>query len=308
MRFVTTPDGGLDHAESGVLVVMCCRDRPALLAAALPTVREQLRRGDQLIVVDSASTTAEVPEVARQAGATVLREDEPGLSRARNVGWSARSEEVVLFTDDDCRPLPGWLDAAVEALSAPGVGAVWGSVLPDRDSPIPLSVGLGGLGELTSASDLSQAGHGACMAFRRTALSSIGGFDELLGAGGVFRAGEDKDALWRIHRAGWRVLAAPAMAVTHVVHRGEKEARHVMHGYGVGTGALVRKRRALGDDGPLLREELWRHGLLPALRWTKQGRYAAASGALARSGGVLRGWWATRGWEVVDGHLVQPPA
>lgn len=287
-------------------VVVCCRDRAALLAEALPTISAELAPGDDLLVVDSASVTGQVGRAAQAGGALVHRADVPGLSRARNVGWRATQADLLLFTDDDCRPLPGWRAAAVAAFADPAVGALWGTVVADRDSPIPLSVGLDDLAELDLDADLSMAGHGACMAFRRTALEAIGGFDDLLGAGGRFRAGEDKDGFWRVQRAGWRVVAAPGMAVTHVVHRDERQARTVMQGYGVGTGALLVKRRALGDPRPLLRQELWRHGALPAYHWSRQRRFAAASGALARSVGVLQGWWTTRHWEVREGHLVAP--
>lgn len=290
-----------------VAVVLCCRDRSALLAEALPAVTAQLRDGDELVVVDSASTDDGVRRVAAAAGVRCLRVDEPGLSRARNAGWRATSAPVVLFTDDDCRPLEGWRDAAVAALAGDDVGAVWGSVLADRTSGIPLSVGLEELAELRADSDLSQAGHGACMAFRRSSLEALRGFDEQLGAGGAFRAGEDKDAFDRVRRTGARVLAAPAMAVTHVVHRDDRAARRVMLGYGVGTGALLHKRRAAGDPyWQLLAAELWRHGALPAARWTRDRRFAAATGAAAKAAGVLRGAWALRGWDVQDGHLVPP--
>ncbi len=288
-------------------MVVCSRDRAALLAEALPAICAQLRPGDDVVVVDSASHDAGVRRVADLAGVRCLRVEEPGLSRARNVGWRATTAEVVLFTDDDCRPLPGWRDAATAALAGVGVGAVWGAVLADRSSPVPLSVGLEDLAELTAGSDLSQAGHGASMAFRRASLERIGGFDRWLGAGARWRAAEDKDAFDRVRRAGLRVCAAPAMAVTHVVHRDDRAAQRVMYGYGIGTGALLRKRIAYGETyWRPLGAELWRHGLLPALRWTRERRFAAALGALIKALGVIRGAWQTRGWPVEDGHLVPP--
>lgn len=285
-------------------VIVCTRDRTALLAGALPAVAGALRPGDELIVVDSASTGHDVRPMVERAGGRYLRVDEPGLSRARNAGWRAATHAVLLCTDDDCLPLPGWRDAAVRALAADRVGAVWGSVVADRDSGVPLSVGLSSLVELRADSDLSMAGHGACMGFRREALEAVGGFDVLLGAGGRFRAGEDKDAFDRLRRRGWRVVAAPDMAVTHVVHREDRQARRVMHGYGIGAGVIVRKRSRAGDGGGrLLVTELWVHGLLSAAYYAKHGQLAAASAALARASGVLRGWAAVRGWPVVAGHL-----
>ncbi|MCW2600415.1 MAG: glycosyltransferase family 2 protein [Frankiales bacterium] len=287
-------------------MVICCRDRAELLADAVPAVLAELGPDDELLVVDSASLDSDVAVVARAAGARVLRCEEPGASRARNAGWRATSAAVVLFTDDDCRPLPGWRDAAVKALAAPETGAVWGQVLADRETGIALSVGAFTPFEVTDDSDLSETGHGAAMAFRRSALEAVGGFDISLGAGARFGGAEDKDAFWRVHRAGFGARSVPEMAVTHVVHRDESQARRVMLSYGIGAGVLAWKRARLGDRRPLVRSELWRHGLLPAVRWARRGRYAAATGALVRAVGVLCGWWQVRTWSVVDGHLVPP--
>lgn len=299
-------DAHLSHSSDGVAVVICCRDRADLLADALPAVLAELAAEDELLVVDSASVDPRVGAVARAAGARVLRCEEPGASRARNAGWQATDRALVLFTDDDCRPLPGWRDAAAKALAEPGTGAVWGQVLADRETGIALSVGAFTSFELTSDSDLSETGHGADMAFCRSALEAVGGFDVWLGAGARFGGAEDKDAFWRVHRAGWGARSVPGMAVTHVVHRDQAQARRVVLSYGVGAGVLSWKRARLGDRRWLVLGELWRHGLLPAARWAKSGRYAAATGALVRGAGVLLGWWRVRAWSVVDGHLVPP--
>ena len=61
-------------------------------------------------------------------GARVLRLEAPGASRARNAGWRAARHSLVAFTDDDCRPQPGWLDALAAASGGrlrhrPGRGA-----------------------------------------------------------------------------------------------------------------------------------------------------------------------------------------
>ena len=42
---------------------------------------------------------------------TVIRDDERGLSRARNVGWQRAEADWLVYLDDDCIPEPGWLEA-----------------------------------------------------------------------------------------------------------------------------------------------------------------------------------------------------
>lgn len=296
-----------EHSD-GLAVVLCSRDRAALLAEALPPLLAALRPGDELLVVDSASRDTSVAAVAEAAGARLLRCDQPGLSRARNLGWRATDRPLVLFTDDDCRPLPGLVAATVAAFTDPRVGAVWGNVVAGGDAGIALSVSdASGPAEYTGAEDLSAIGHGACMAFRRTALEALGGFDDALGVGGLLGSGEDKDAFWRAVQAGWATRSAAGMSVTHVSWRDDAEGRRVMYRYGVGAGAVAVKRHRLTRQRGLVLGELWRHGLLPAARWARHGRYAASSGALTRAVGVLSGVRQARRLALSDGRFEVGP-
>ena len=273
-------------------VVVCSRDRAALLAESLAAIRAVLRDGDELVVVDSASVDEGVASTAAAAGARVVRVDTPGLGLARNAGWRASAGPVVVFTDDDCRPEPGWLEAATQALSEDGVGAVWGRVADGPDGPGGLALSTTNVGapvEGSLGADLSALGHGANMAFRREVLAQLGGFDPMLGVGSSLPAGEDKDAFWRAMRAGWRVRLAPAMVVTHVRWRDDREAVRQMFRYGVGAGAVVAKRRRLSGDRGLVAGELWRHGALPALRAARHGRGAESGAALSRAAGFVVG-------------------
>jgi glycosyltransferase involved in cell wall biosynthesis len=291
-----------------VSVVVCCRDRAELLADALPHVLAALRPQDQLVVVDSASRDSSVLEVAGQAGVRVVRCPQPGVSRARNTGWQSTDRPLVLFTDDDCRPQPGWVQAAVEAFADPAVGLVWGRVDSDGAEGVKLSVTTEDDPEVYDGSgDLSATGHGASMAVRRAALERVGGFDSVLGAGGTLSSGEDKDLVWRVVHAGWLARSAPRMAVTHVTWRGDGEALRTLYRYGIGAGAVATKRRRIADERGLVLGELWRHGLLPAARRARHGELTSGAGALLRAAGVVVGARQARRRPMVDGHLVERP-
>src|SRR5207244_536853 len=121
------------------------------------------------------------------------------------------------FTDDDCRPEPGWADAIEAVFQAePRVGFVTGLVAPDRRGGAILSVG-GGDEPLTFeyGADPGELGHGANFAVRRDAIEAVGGFDEALGVGARFAGAEDHDVLWRIMRAGWIGRYEPRATVVH---------------------------------------------------------------------------------------------
>jgi glycosyltransferase involved in cell wall biosynthesis len=95
-----------------VSVVVPTRDRPEKLRRCLAA----LAGPREVIVVDDGSAERErIERIAASAGAKLVRLEGRGPAAARNAGALAASGEVVCFTDDDCEPERGW----VEALAAP---------------------------------------------------------------------------------------------------------------------------------------------------------------------------------------------
>ncbi len=299
------PPAGVDESSSvlgtPVAVVICSRDRPVMLAEAVTATLAALRPQDELLVVDSASATDATSRVAHEFDAALVRCDEPGLSRARNAGVAATVSPVVAFTDDDCRPQPGWSASLAAAFANQAVGFAFGRVLPDSDTGTPLT--------LLDATDayvvhaggpVRSLGHGANFAVRRSAASSVGPFDELLGAGAMFRAAEDKDYLVRLLAAGWLGQFTPEAVVTHVLWRNRPQAVRTLHGYGMGEGALGLKLAAGGDHSlapwPLAVRTL-AEGLVDLVRLRRLG----AAYNLARASGIARGALGARHLAVIDG-------
>jgi GT2 family glycosyltransferase len=224
-----------------VTVVVCSRDRHEQLAGALPAIVAELGPSDQLVVVDSASRGRETAEVAAAHGLQCVRVDEPGLSRARNAGVRAADAPVVAFTDDDCRPLLGWLDAVREPFADPAVGFVTGQVSADTAGPGNSLLAAEQPERYAGPRDVAGIGHGANMAFRRAALAAVGPFDERLGAGAALRSGEDADMLYRCLEGGWHGVYAPGAVVSHDQWRGFGEMLRLRYGYGLGNGAYRAK-------------------------------------------------------------------
>src|SRR5258706_9278148 len=115
--------------QPAVSVVVCTRDRIAMLEATLAAVGHAIGASDELVVVDSASVDPGVKRIAEQAGAAYVRCEIPGLSRARNAGVAASSEPFIAFTDDDCRPGDGWTSAIGTEFRDSTIGFVAGRVV-----------------------------------------------------------------------------------------------------------------------------------------------------------------------------------
>ena len=222
-----------------ITVVICSRERPSLLRDALASVISATPAEVEVLVVDSGSTTDATMRAAADAGVRSVRTDVRGLSIARNVGLAASDREIVVYTDDDCIATPGWIEALITHFDGPDVGVVTGRMLDHT------KVGSDEVyrhkSQFSDVIDGLDAGHGALMAFRRAPLLALGGFDEVLGAGRDLAGAEDLDAFCRMLDAGWRVVHEPQAVVQHVYTRVGENYRDLLHGYGLGLGALVNK-------------------------------------------------------------------
>jgi glycosyltransferase involved in cell wall biosynthesis len=270
-----------------VAVVIPTRDRPAHLAACLSAVRSELQPDDELLVVDSASSTPV------RCDAPVHRVPVPGASRARNAGWRGTSAPVVVFLDDDVQVAPGWRSALTAALD--GVALVCGRVaVPPSQvgAERPVAVTPDVPEQLLDGTSALR-GVSANLAVRRSALEASGGFDERLGPGTWSHAGEDLELLDRLLAAGHPGRYAPDVLAFHDQWRSRRQLLRLDFGYGVGAGA-----RALWAGGPhgrrLLREALWDNGIATIGHDLRVGYQFGVATALVRTGGVATG--VARGW------------
>jgi len=291
---------------TGVAVVLCTRDRPAFLESALPELRAALRDEDEAVVVDSASLDPAVRRVGEEAGFRVVRASRPGLALARNVGIASTTAPLLAFTDDDCRPRPDWTARLARHFVDPTVGFTTGRVMPDRrDGPLVAVKTDKDPRRFLGAQDPAPTGHGANMSMRRIALEAIHGFDETLGAGTDFRAGEDHDVFYRLLRAGWAGVYDPDIVVVHSQWRGKGEVVRLRYGYGIGSGAVAMKVMRL--DGRLGRRLLWQRiwdgGLMVTARAMRSGYRGGMVGGLARAAGASVGAARAVRLPLVDGRF-----
>jgi glycosyltransferase involved in cell wall biosynthesis len=260
--------------DSPVRVVVATRDRPTALEVCLDSLLRQDYRHFEVVVVDNApssSSTAELIESRYVQTGLVryIREDQPGLGYAHNRGLADATAPIIAFTDDDVIVDPKWLSAIERHFSEPDVGCVTGLILPaeleTRAQYWTERHGGFGKGFIRRSFDLGKnrpndrlfpfaagtLGSGANMAFRTSALASIGGFDLALGAGTLARGGDDLAAFASIIRAGNRLIYEPEAIVWHHHRREETGMRRQAYNYGVGLGAYLTKTM-IDDPSTLL--------------------------------------------------------
>ena len=187
-------------------VIVCTHERPGGLAHCLDAL-SKLDDPVEVVVVDSASTPPMKAVVdcfrGRIEQLRYIYATEPGLSIARNLGTAAAACDLVAFVDDDTAPRRDWAGRIAAAFARdPTIACVGGSCVAAYASKPPrwLSERLLALAGVSSFGShprrverTADYPFGANIAFRRDALSELGGFDPRLGRVGftvALRRGE----------------------------------------------------------------------------------------------------------------------
>jgi glycosyltransferase involved in cell wall biosynthesis len=182
----------------------------------------------ELLIVDNASTD-NTPEVAARLAAAhervaVWREEELGLSAARNASLKLAHGRYVLFLDDDATAGPGWLAAYQRFFSAPPsekIAVAGGAVFPDFEIPPPkwvntdIAFDLGGIQKCFPYRDSPWGGNSA---WQREWTMAAGMFDTRLGRKGEkMMSREESDLNLRLQDAGYEIWWLPGAAILHFV-------------------------------------------------------------------------------------------
>jgi glycosyltransferase involved in cell wall biosynthesis len=204
--------------EHSITVVAATHNRADRLARMLDALAAQTVGTDRfdVIVVDDASSD-ETPRVLAERAATgplrlstFRQERGAGPAAARNRGWRAAGGDLIAFTDDDCEPVPEWLEQLVASANG-GSTIVQGRTLPNPAETQHLGV----FARTIEIRELSPHYPTCNILYPKTVLDALDGFDEAYGA----PAGEDTDLGCRAEAAGIKTEFAPDALVYHAVHQ-----------------------------------------------------------------------------------------
>lgn len=264
-------------------VIVCTYNGSATLRECLQGIEELDYPDYEAIVVDDGSTDA-TAAIAEEYNVRLIRTENRGLSAARNAGLEAATGEIVAYIDDDARPDRHWLRYIAAGLAGtPHAGVGGPNVAPPTQGLVAECVGATPGGPIHVLLSDREAEHipGCNMAFRRSALEQIGGFDP------QFRiAGDDVDICWRLRDAGWTLGFSPGAMVWH---RRRSSIR-----------AFLRQQRQYGRAEALL-ERKWpeRYNMAGHVAWA--GRvYGGALGGIGRRPRIYYGTWGTGLFQFAD--------
>jgi GT2 family glycosyltransferase len=219
-------------------VVVCSYNGSRTLRECLTALKRLTYPNFEVIVVDDGSTDG-TAAMAEESGARVVTTEHRGLSQARNVGWRMATGEIVAYLDDDAYPHADWLTylgAAFADSNHAGIGGP--NVVPASDGFVAQCVANSPGNPTHVLITDREAEHipGCNMAFRRTWLEALGGFDHQFTS-----SGDDVDICWRIHERGGTLGFSAGAFVWHHRRASIRGYWRQQVGYGHAEGLLRRK-------------------------------------------------------------------
>ncbi len=185
---------------------------------------------DYEVIAVCDGSTDETMSILDEFDINVIAVKNGGLSRARNLGLQASTGEIVAYLDDDAYPDVHWLKFLASSFNNSSHEGIGGPNFPPFDDPFwafCVAHSPGGPNHVLLGDDLAEHIPGCNMAFRKSALERVGGFDR------TFRiAGDDVDVCWKIQRSGGTLGFSPSAVVWH--HRRNSATAYLRQQYNYG--------------------------------------------------------------------------
>lgn len=214
--------------EPRASLIICSRTASLLKSCLRAIERNTTYRNREIIVVQHMVDELESMErlLATVPCQRVRYAGPFNFSKMSNLGASVAGGDVLVFLNDDVKPLiPDWLTNLVAQAQRPDVGVVGAKLLYPSGSIQHVGMAIGimdGCGHPLRRTYGSRFWHwheftrdvsavtGACLAIRRSVFEQLGGWDERF----PMNYG-DADLCLRARRAGYKVLCEPAAVLCH---------------------------------------------------------------------------------------------
>lgn len=180
------------------------------IEALLPQTAD---RDTEILVVNDGSTDNTVEVVGRYGSVRLITQSNAGPAAARNRGAGEARGSIILFTDDDCVPMPDWLTAMTEPFKDPEIAATKGIYRTRQKSLIARFVQIEYedryrlMASLPTIDFVDTYSAG----FRRDKFLEMNGYDTSF----PVACAEDAELSYRMSARGWKMKFVPSAVVYH---------------------------------------------------------------------------------------------
>jgi cellulose synthase/poly-beta-1,6-N-acetylglucosamine synthase-like glycosyltransferase len=205
---------GCSIETKSVSIIIPTFDGASRIGACLDALKKQTAGRDiEILVVNDGSTDSTVDVVTLYSEIRLISQANAGPAAARNRGASEARGALILFTDDDCVPMAGWLEAMIEPFEDPKVVGAKGVYRTHQKRLIARFVQIeyedryrlmAGLESIDFIDTYSAA-------FRRDRFLEMTGYDTSF----PVACAEDAELSYRMSARGWKMKFVPSAVVYH---------------------------------------------------------------------------------------------
>jgi glycosyltransferase involved in cell wall biosynthesis len=176
-------------------------------------VRQTTGRDVEILVVDDGSSDNTASVVSRYSSVRLISQSNAGPAAARNRGALEARGTILLFTDDDCVPMPDWLEAMLGPFEDPNVVGAKGVYRTHQKSLAARFVQIEYEDKYRLMSGLSSIDFidTYSAGFRRDRFLEMSGYDTSF----PVACAEDVELSYRMSARGWKMIFVPAAIVYH---------------------------------------------------------------------------------------------
>lgn len=196
------------------VVVPAHNAAPTLSSCLEALVRQDIEEPFEIIMVDDGSTDSTAAVAANYAHRVhLLSQSQLGAAAARNAGIRAATGDIVLFTDADCEPVPGWAATLINAIREGADGAK--GTYRTRQKSVTARFVQAEYESKYRRMSHKRGGKGIdfidtySAAYSRNCLIEVGGFNEQM------LADEDQELSFRLAERGYTLRFVPNAVVYH---------------------------------------------------------------------------------------------
>ena len=206
-------------------VVICTYGRPEQAKKLLEELNKETYKDFEVLVVCQGDKH-DLEEIENSVKASYFKkfyyEANPNLPHARNVGIKQAVGEIVIFLDDDIKPVGTLIEAHVANYSDAAVGMIGGRISEKKlgedipDSKIGMIRKLDGFAYSGFDKNVRrEVMHvkGGNMSARRSVALEIGGFDEQFKGTAEY---EEMDFCLRVLKKGYKIIFDPIPIIEHL--------------------------------------------------------------------------------------------
>lgn len=229
-------------------IILATLNRSEIVKKSIMSILNQTYKNYEIIIIDQSTNDDTKVNISKlinnkKNNISYYKVDFTGLSKARNFGIKKSTGNYICLMDDDAEYRVDFLDKAFKILKKYKYDIISGLIIEKETKRTFCPIMENKEKEIINYKNINLCSSASLVINKSTIINKVGMFDEMLGAGAYFGAGEEIDLLIRSLNLNYKIYYDKELVVYHPypVNNFDKKDCMRAYSYGLGEGALCKK-------------------------------------------------------------------